>query len=701
MVTCPNCKKEFEDGTMFCNNCGTKLEPVVSPDSNQTVSNEVEQVQPVAATPVEKKKIPKKALIFGAIGVAVVAIIVLVVVLLLNGGEEDNKKPMYNYAMYLKDGEIFYSDLNKESKPWQLTTSLFEDEITDSSMLEKRSWYSGNMISDNGKYMVYTDKIGSSGTRGLYYRDIKNPKAEPVKIDSAAEGFVIDPSSSFILYVTGDNSLYQYTFANDTKDKIASDVEDLVSSEDYKRIIYVTKEDSVYFKEIGKDKEKIASDISDLVYTNKKATTIYYEKDGSLYKQDIGKDKVEVASDVYRVIRVYESGEIYYMKDASTEVPLMNFVTDDMKDADAAMEKPEYPDYPDYPSSPSRPYRYQFATDEEYQAAYEQYEKDYEEWQKTRERMEKEYDDAVDAYYEDQEKYNAKSNRDDLREDLAERTTKQNKYSIYYYDGKEATLVSETAEDYDIDYAKDAPVIIYVPLVQSEIAKVKISEINYYWELENKISEGQSATTEYSIAVKNKSTAVTAEKEPAGFTINKAGTTIYYLDNLSEDHNYGDLYRINIKNGAIGKAELYDSEVCTGTMYTGVMEFIDNDRFMYYKDVKASKGEVYINKEKIDFDVNISTIFAYADSDLIVYFVDWDSEDSKGTLKVYKNGKATKIADDASSFTVTPDGRVLYLYDYSAKYFKGELREWANGKSRKIDDDVMYIIPTIYFRINR
>ena len=87
--------------------------------------------------------------------------------------------------------------------------------------------------------------------------------------------------------------------------------------------------------------------------------------------------------------------------------------------------------------------------------------------------------------------------------------------------------------------------------------------------------------------------------------------------------------------------------------------------------------------------------------DLIVYFVDWDSEDSKGTLKVYKNGKATKIADDASSFTVTPDGRVLYLYDYSAKYFKGELREWANGKSRKIDDDVMYIIPTIYFRINR
>ena len=136
-------------------------------------------------------------------------------------------------------------------------------------------------------------------------------------------------------------------------------------------------------------------------------------------------------------------------------------------------------------------------------------------------------------------------------------------------------------------------------------------------------------------------------------------------------------------------------------MYTGVMEFIDNDRFMYYKDVKASKGEVYINKEKIDFDVNIGTIFAHADSDLIVYFVDWDSEDGKGTLKVYKNGKATKIADDASIFTVTPDGRVLYLYDYSAKYFKGELREWANGKSRKIDDDVMYIIPTIYFEFYR
>lgn len=44
----------------------------------------------------------------------------------------------------------------------------------------------------------------------------------------------------------------------------------------------------------------------------------------------------------------------------------MDYVTDDMKDADASITEPSYPDYP---SSPSRPYWRDYDTDAEYDAA--------------------------------------------------------------------------------------------------------------------------------------------------------------------------------------------------------------------------------------------------------------------------------------------------------------------------------------------
>lgn len=65
-----------------------------------------------AATPVEKKKLSKKAIMFGGIGVAVVAVLVLVISLFSSGGEKGEN----NYALYLKDSEIFFTDLKKDSE---------------------------------------------------------------------------------------------------------------------------------------------------------------------------------------------------------------------------------------------------------------------------------------------------------------------------------------------------------------------------------------------------------------------------------------------------------------------------------------------------------------------------------------------------------------------------------------------------------
>lgn len=90
---------------------------------------------------------------------------------------------------------------------------------------------------------------------------------------------------------------------------------------------------------------------------------------------------------------------------------------------------------------------------------------------------------------------------------------------------------------------------------------------------------------------------------------------------------------------------------------------------------------MYINKNKIDYDVYCYSVEIYSELDKIFYFTDWNDEKDYGTLKVYDGKEAMKIADDVHSFSVTPDGRVLYLYDYSLNYYKGELHECHSSKA--------------------
>ena len=158
------------------------------------------------------------------------------------------------------------------------------------------------------------------------------------------------------------------------------------------------------------------------------------------------------------------------------------------------------------------------------------------------------------------------------------------------------------------------------------------------------------------------------------------------MDNVSDEKYHGDLYSITIKDGAIEKPILYDNDVRSG--YGG---FLNDSQFMYFKDCDDSIGDLYVNKGKIDYDVDIYNV-EYNDSwSKIFYYCDWSSDNYCGTLKFYCNGEITKVGDDIYDYTMMPDGRILYLCDYSNKYYKGELREWNNGEYLKISDDVVSV----------
>lgn len=698
MITCPKCNKELSDDTKFCDGCGAQIfETIFCPNCGKQTSTEFAfcqscgasitetpaEEQPAAA-PTEKKKLPKKAIMFGGIGVAVIAVLILIISLFSgSGGKAEN-----NYALYLKDSEIFFTDLKKDSEAWQLTSRLVDtDEVNDEDLADA-GYQLGlyTYMSEDGKYIFFPDKVGDDNDGfDLYYKEVAKPDMEAIKVDSDIRSYTVNASATLITYLKGEEgNLYQYKIGEDSKDKIASEVRGFEVSDDGKKIGYINSENSIYLKYADKEKEKIASDVSTLEHVTEDFTTVYYIKDGALYKQIESEDKVKVASDVYDVVKIYDSGEIYYLKSDAEEISLMDYVTDDMKDADASISEPNYPDYP---NSPSRPSWWDYDTDAEYDAAYTAYEDAYEAWEAECDRIETEYYAARETYY-------AKQSRDELREDLAEETLEQSSYSLCFYNGTEEVVITDAfvgGHYSNYTYASEAPVISYEAYNQSSLEKVKLSEVESIYDIENMVEAALFSSSERYIAVKGTATVVEQEKEATNFRINSSGTVVYYIDDIPEEKNYGELYRISINNGVVGKAEVYDSNV-----YTDYCYFVNDTELEYFKDYKDGKGELYINKKKIDYDVYCYSVDVYSDLDKIFYFTDWNDEKDYGTLKVYDGKEATKIADDVHSFSVTPDGRVLYLYDYSLNYYKGELHEWSNGETRKIDDDVVCVLPILY-----
>ena len=282
--------------------------------------------------------------------------------------------------------------------------------------------------------------------------------------------------------------------------------------------------------------------------------------------------------------------------------------------------------------------------------------------------------------------------RDDLRNELQDKKMTNLRYTLCFFDGAETSVITDDYASSDFlsnyTFASDVPVISYKAYNRSALKKVKLSEIESIDSVENTVRDALSSSADRFIAAKDTTTVIEQVKDARSFRINASGTTIYYLDDIPDEKDYGELYRISITDGVIGKPEVCDSDV-----YTGYFYFVSDNQFAYFKDCKDDKGDLYINGERIDYDVRVYGITVFADQNKVLYFTDWNNEKEYGTLKINQDGETTKIADDAHSYSVIPDGRVLYLYDYSLNYNKGELHEWDNEEVRKIDDDVFAVLP--------
>ncbi len=677
---CANCGAKLDAGSIFCANCGAKaaetpVEPAPSvpesaPQPGPEAAPAVAQAdsaapavtEPVAAesAPVqpgpEKKGLPKKVLLIGGIALAAIVVVVLAMVLLFGGGGKNN------YALYLQDQELFYTEMAKVA-PVQVTGKLVgTGETIDNDDLAESAAAIGylTVLSKDGKILFYPDRIGDSEGITLYFRYLNKPKAEAVKIDSDIVAYAVNEKGNCVTYLRSDGMLYQHNLKEKTK--IASEIAHFYVTPDGKKLVYLNEESTLYSQIVGKDREQLDIEVS-LNYVSEDLSVICYIKDDILYLKKDKQDKIKISSDVYSTLSIYESGQIYFLKSAQGGLSLSAFVNDDMQAADADMIRPEYPSYP---------FSWDFDTQEEYQAAVDAFDQAVED-----------YNEAYDAYLE-------KSNRDDIRESLKDRTLTGSSYDLYYYDGKEVALVIEgfTPGSYSDNYslAADRPVMVFKSYDTANIPKIKLSEASGIYDLETKVEQALSKSMKLFIATGGTLTEI-EQSSPAKIVIDDKGSTVYYLA-VQEDQDYGELYKVSINGGKVGASELYDNDVSAISL-----SFIGEGKLIYYKDVKDYVGELYVNKERIDYDVELQTIQYAEETDTIVYLIDWDDDRECGTLKTYARKKAAKVADDVNSYEITPGGEILYLRDYNLSSYRGELFVYQKNKSKKVADDVIAIVP--------
>jgi len=660
IMICKNCGNEIKEEDIFCPKCGEK-----------NVKEET-KLEEYSDEEVSENNSSKKKKYFKIIAGAFVGILLVVA-----GGfwlKSSANTQKNNHLLYIKDNEIYFLDLdakNQKTKPKLIAEKLIYKDSSKSygrSILKRFTERYINFTSD-GKIIFYPDKneynnnqVGSN----LFFKKLKEDKSEAKKIDSEITKYFIldDASKSKIFYLKGKEKNFYQNDMDDNRVKIATDVVDFWVNKLGNNIVFITTDGDIYSVDATGNKDKIDS-ASKIVSVKDNLSRIYYIKDKILYCKNVGKDRVKIAGDVSSVAKIYDNGEIYFIKAEEVKIKMIDLIDDNLSAKDANIQKPD---------APKQPYPYQFSS---WQAYY---------------RESDAYRVACNSYYDAYRKYLVKEARDYLRQKLRNEEMVKTQKTLWYYDGEN---ILKVAEDFSyVQSTGDNAVIIYNNSVSKNSKKVKLSDIPVYsdiYEIKSKIFENElkSYVRNSFVAIKGKNFEFTADK-PSNFKINASSTKIYFIDDYNTKNNKGELYEVAIENGELGKQIKVDSDVAS--MY--YLYTAGNNSVVYYKNLKDNKADLYMDKIFIDSDVStVNRPKRIGDSKKIVYYTDWNKDKQFGMLKIYDGEKSKKISSETNQFYILSDLRILYLDKFDSQKQKGDIYLYNGTDEKKlIDTDVTSIL---------
>lgn len=642
---CPQCGTQLSDDALICTNCNEPLEalkeiplqpiPVITqaPAAEQVSVPQPEMTEAAPGmevqTPAKKHSCPPKVLL--------ICSIVLVLLVGLTGAAYHFVLPKLLHkgpgtALYMKGDQLYTTRLS-ELQPWQVTSKLLN---ADKSIMDSNEYYLSVLIdqftclTEDGKTVFYPDKYDFTNLEAgmtIYYRQVTDSAEAAKKLDDDISEYAVSPDGKRVIYLTADGTLYRYNMQD--WERLASDVTEFYASENCRHVIYCVDNEkpenpseTVYAQTEGKDKIKLTNHSTGIAYVNNKCNTIYYRnEDSTLFKAVIDGEKIEIAQDVAEVLRVYESGEIYYTtrdyQDTKSQLTGKQFLKDDAVSDTSKNALRQNINKMEIPTA---------------------------------------YVDAI-CYFNGKESV-------ELADDC------------YLYVGSATPYCNPVT-------ALDAPVLTFFTYDIDKIGKVKLSQIGSEADMVEEVEKIAEKARTYFVAVKESVTELDLEKV-SDIQLTDDGKAVYYtVDDDPDDKKHSDtLYQLPIKNGAPQEALEYDTKVfeflvldsdlilsvknmsekdSTCDLYingelvdetVSQIEDYDADRqvLCYFtdwdKDDSCGKLHMWKNGKVTTIASDVHTCEIVGDE--VLYLSDYRKSKDYGTLYRFKNGESDLVDDEVS-----------------------------------------------------
>lgn len=656
-MICPNCGRELAEGTKFCGGCGTRVaqpvqQPVQQPAAQpvqftevvfeqpaQPVQPEVEAKKPPVLDTLKGllKKIPGKYLKLGGIVAAVLVVAIVLVSVFAGGSGSKGGNGQPDGALYLKDGELYYSDYSKK-EPLEITGNLLDD--ASSSTLSGYAYEIAATIhvTADGKTMFFMDKLDYYGTGTLYYRSLTDFKQDAEKIASGVSRYTVSEDGKLVTYLK-NGTLYQFDMKDEVK--LEKDVSTYRVSPDGKIIYYRNSDGAWYVMKNGED-EKIGTDIS-IEHITDDYATVYYLSDGKLYKKTIGKDKEKLLSDVEEITEIGEDGTFYYAK--LEEVPLSDFFVEDTEEYDGLMETlgEEILEFYEigYYNGKTDTIIGENCSDIDgvyydggFMALYNQYD--------VASVTSIGLTELVEYYYDSYHYYVGDAAREMVQNQLMETGSG-------YVAINGTVSVLDVADIYDITVSHDGSTMFI------------LADVDF--------------GSDEAVAAPSEDVPVSGEE----------GTI---EDLYTPATNAGTLYKVTIAKDAVKSVDEYDTDVYadSGLYYASYYGSDYSEYFVYFKDVEDDHGDLYANGTLVDSDVYANRTVRYeVKSKSLVYYTEYDYDKYVGTLKTWDGKASTEVYDEVSTYSIVDSGDILVGYDEEDETFT--LAVWDGKNLTDITDE--------------
>lgn len=670
MIKCSNCGKELEDGSLFCDECGTRLEqaaneaPTEAPvETTVEAANEAPTEAPVEATDETSNAAPAAESAVAAVQP--------------DGNQIAGSQPTGNqFTGNQATGNQFTGNQTAGSQPVQNPPAPNAPAKKTNKLLIAGLAVAGIVvvllvaIAGIGVLLSSSKSSGKAVECAMYVKDdelfFSNLKSkEPLQVTEKLargnydnEDFVYSSYSISSMITISDDG--KYLFFPDRIDdgytiyyskmsklgeeavKIDSNITGYVVNDNAAYVTYL-KNDTLYSYNMKKgEKEKIAGDVDGYHASDDGKQVYYWNNEDTLYLWTMGKGKEKIDSNVDTLENISDDFKtVYYTKEDKLYKNGINTERDKIaSDVSRVLEV--------YDSGSA----YYF----------------------------KQMDLSADMFFEDGWDEDAWQERQ-----IDNMLSNQSIGMLCYYDGKKEIEISIGITNDWVSTAWDVESLVFCSLDVDNFNKLDISEVSYYYP-EDDLAEAMTEALTVVMVQKGEAQILDIEAEDVEDIIMSVdGKQILYTESYGDDEEEGDLYRMTITGSKASDAELLESDV--DLTFWGIA---GGSHVYYFTDVKDRAGDLYVDGKLITSDVYV--LSQAWNSDVYYFYTDYDRDKRQGTLQCYADGKVVQIADDVHDYSVIGKEKLLVLNDYSMSRYKGDLYLYNKKKLTPLDEDVVCIL---------